>query len=456
MDGAQASTSQCVSTREGTSRKGGRLLFRGGYEYNWKRQNKDSTELWRCAKKNTCSASIKTKRDPLIVLHETSHNHEPKNLETREIKQQMEKCTNTVQHDVSIPIPQIFSEHMEILKQKGIHNLPKFENVSKHLYQKRNNSIGARRLCFSKAAELIIPEKYLFLLFADYQDRDKRILIFGHKDFIGHLRQSRRFFFDGTFKICPKAFYQLFTIHADIGSTEEFVNVIPILYALLPDKKLDTYQILFEIIKSQLPEWEPTYATMDFEVAIIVALQNIFPDVKITGCNFHFNQCLWRRAKTLNLDKTQTGKAHIKLCAALSHIPKHFVEDGWLYIMAESPSSENFTKFNDYFVNTWLEDKVLSNIWCTYNEYHKTNNIVESWNHKIKKIIKVKPNIGQLLQGLNKDVQFYSEQLRQPGGIKISKRKPDTLVRNWKIQTTVQELLNGQISIGHCLEKLKF
>lgn len=70
MDDAQPSTSQC--TREGTSRKGGRLLLRGGYEYNWKRQNKDSTELWRCSKKETCSVSIKTKSNPLSVLHETS------------------------------------------------------------------------------------------------------------------------------------------------------------------------------------------------------------------------------------------------------------------------------------------------------------------------------------------------------------------------------------------------
>lgn len=231
--------------------------------------------------------------------------------------------------------------------------------------------------------------------------------------------------------------------------------MIPILYAILPDKKLDTYQLLFEMIKSQEPQWEPMYAIMDFEVATISALQNVFPRVKITGCNFHFNQCLWRKAKQLNLDKTQTGKAHIKLCAALTHLPPNFIEDGWLYIMAESPNNQDFTKFNDYFVNTWLEDNVLSNIWCTYNEYHRTNNMVESWNNKIKKHIKAKPNIGQLLQGLLKDAKYYSGQLRNPDGIKISKRKPETLARDWKIRTTVQELLAGQISVGHCLEKRK-
>lgn len=150
------------------------------------------------------------------------------------------------------------------------------------------------------------------MLFADYQYRQKRILIFGHKDLLVYLRQSRSYFFDGTFKICPNGFYQVFTIHADIGSTEEFVNVIPILYALLPDKKLDTYQVLFQLIKSREPEWNPTHAIMDFEIATIVALQNNFPNVKITGCNFHFNQCLWRAAKKFDLHKTQSGKTHVK------------------------------------------------------------------------------------------------------------------------------------------------
>ncbi|KAF9796848.1 hypothetical protein SFRURICE_001198, partial [Spodoptera frugiperda] len=275
--------------------------------------------------KNTCSACIKTKSNPLKVIRETTHKHGPEKLETTDIKEQMEKCINAVRHDVSIPVPKVFNEHMQILAEKGVQNLPKFENVSKNLYQKRNSSIGAKKLCFRRS---------------------------------------------------------------------------------------------------------------------------------LSRCNFHFNQCLWRAAKKFDLHKTQSGKTHVKLCAALSHIPPQFVDDGWLYIMAESPSIDNYRKFNDYFVSTWLEDNVNSNIWCTYNEYHKTNNIVESWNNRIRKYIKVKPNIGQLLQGLHNDIKYYLNQISKPNGIQISKRKPKTLERNWIIQTTINELLTGQISVGHCLEKI--
>lgn len=90
-------------------------------------------------------------------------------------------------------------------------------------------------------------------------------------------------------------FYQLFTIHADVGSTSEYVNVIPILYARLPDKSYETYNLLFKMIKTEQPEWEPEIASMDFEIAAISAIRCINPNIKIVGCQFHFVQCLWRR-----------------------------------------------------------------------------------------------------------------------------------------------------------------
>ena len=42
---------------------------------------------------------------------------------------------------------------------------------------------------------------------------------------------------DGTFNIVPSLFYQLFTIHAQVQG-----NLVPCVYALLPDKKEDTYK----------------------------------------------------------------------------------------------------------------------------------------------------------------------------------------------------------------------
>ena len=58
----------------GSSQRGGKKLFRAGYEYNIKRQNKDGTSLWSCIQKKICSAVLKT--DPKMrILNETEHSH---------------------------------------------------------------------------------------------------------------------------------------------------------------------------------------------------------------------------------------------------------------------------------------------------------------------------------------------------------------------------------------------
>lgn len=134
--------------------------------------------------------------------------------------------------------------------------------------------------------------------------------------------------------------------------------------------------------------------TMDFEVSSIQAVKHYFPGVKIVGCFYHFKKSLWRKAKELGVDKTQPGKDHVQLCSALSHLPLDMVTDGWLYVMEESPISAEITNFNDYFVQTWLENSTLAG-----------NNAVEQWNSHIRKYIKPKPNIAELLQGLVKDMK---------------------------------------------------
>lgn len=81
--------------------------------------------------------------------------------------------------------------------------------------------------------------------------------------------------------------------------------------------------------------------------------------------------------------------------------------------------------------------------------------MVESWNSKIKKNIPEKPNIAQLLGGIQKDANFYYCKLNRPGDIQISKRKASTIENNRRIRNAIRELLAGKITVGHCLEKLR-
>ncbi|KAH9631290.1 hypothetical protein HF086_003726 [Spodoptera exigua] len=432
------------------------ILLRNDYEYLHKRTNKDGSDLWRCRKKNMCNATVKILNQS-IVHESNNHTHPPKNISELTIESEMKLCLKNIQQNVTAPVSTIFEESIDRIKDKGLDlvtTIPLFENRKKTLYKKRNLALGAKKIEFKKAVDIDIPKKYENLLFADYKHKNKRILILCNEEMLKYLSESRHFFIDGTFKLCQKIFYQLYTMHADIGSNDSFFNVVPILNILLPDKTRATYEILFSLIKARVPQWNPSKISMDFEVSAILALQSIIPGVKILGCFFHFTRCLWRKAKELGVTKSKLGKVHVKLCSALSHLPQHLTAEGWLYIMEDCPRTKELTAFNDYFVNTWLENNIFSTLWCSYGEEHTTNNIVEAWNNHVKKFLKPKPNIVQFLEGIRKDSIFYWKKLQT--STNISKRSPESRMIKEKITLTVQELLNDKISVGHCLEKLRF
>jgi hypothetical protein len=90
----------------------------------------------------------------------------------------------------------------------------------------------------------------LFLA-SDFGIGEDRILIFGRQRAAQMLRDADHWLMDGTFKIQPCLFKQLFTIHVPFENTH---HTIPVFYALLPNKEMDTYERLFNEVESFLCE----------------------------------------------------------------------------------------------------------------------------------------------------------------------------------------------------------
>lgn len=78
-------------------------------------------------------------------------------------------------------------------------------------------------------------------------DDPERVIVFGTVDNIKWLKQNPQWFIDGTFDICPKLFLQLFTIQITKNA-----YTLPLVYALLPNKKSTTYKKLFDIVESKI------------------------------------------------------------------------------------------------------------------------------------------------------------------------------------------------------------
>jgi hypothetical protein len=104
-----------------------------------------------------------------------------------------------------------------------------------------------------------------------------------------------------TFNCCPKQFAQLQSLHVDLGSKSHENYIHPVLFALLTDKTETTYRNLLTLLKKWCVFWSPIIIKVDSEAAVISAINKVFPDSVITGCNFHFNQCLWRQIQNVFL-----------------------------------------------------------------------------------------------------------------------------------------------------------
>jgi len=104
-----------------------------------------------------------------------------------------------------------------------------------------------------------IGEPFLF-----NNDRDNFIIGFSTTQNIKVLCDLNKFYVDGTFKSCPKHFYQLFTIHDPKNNV-----YLPLVFFLLTDKCNTTYKCAFQhVIRHSMSidlTYSPTEVVIDFE-----------------------------------------------------------------------------------------------------------------------------------------------------------------------------------------------
>ena len=89
------------------------------------------------------------------------------------------------------------------------------------------------------------------------------------------LSQSTTLFMDGTFKIAPRLFAQLYLIHAVYRD-----HVVPVLYCLLPDKSRTTYHRMFDIVRGKMAasnmQLNPQIIMSDFESGMWIFYKCIY------------------------------------------------------------------------------------------------------------------------------------------------------------------------------------
>jgi hypothetical protein len=207
------------------------------------------------------------------------------------------------------------------------------------------------------------------MLFLDVDG--ERILMFGTQWSIQFLSYCSRWHADGTFKIRPLLFAQIYII---FGYFDGFL--IPCLYCLTSKQNQTTYEKIFNHILSiglsRLGiKFSSEALTCDFELGSINVATSIFPHIDITAF-LNYSQALWRKIKDLKPDKLvsqpkkknnnnfseeemQTANQLFSGAVGLALIPPSSVESAWTNIMDNyTPESPLAHEFNDSMVDNYV------------------------------------------------------------------------------------------------------
>ncbi|KAL0882614.1 hypothetical protein ABMA27_001051 [Loxostege sticticalis] len=386
------SSSSSMIDYEYIHKQNSKILVRAGHQYCLKKKYKNGADIWECAKrkKEKCNGSITIQNTNIIT--EKPHKCTP-DFEKNEIALKIQQLKNIVSTPDLPNVPTAYNSAAASYNDSGFQlsgsQFPLFKNIKSTLYNHRNTTAQVKKIEFRNLAEVTVPLKFKSFLIADFNDNNTRILIFGTENSRNHMKTLKHFFGDGTFKSCCFPFYQLYTIHGDHGSTNDQTHIVPLLYVLMSDKTQKSYNIVFSMIKSIIPMWEPQTFRCDFEKATINAIQEIFPQVTVKGCFFHYKKAIWKKGRELNLTKSIILKRQIELAAVLPLLPENLIMEGWFYVASQSPDTENSDRFRQYVISQWIKEDFIKVV-CVYGERHRTTNFLEGWHHKLNAAISKK------------------------------------------------------------------
>ncbi|CAF4495412.1 unnamed protein product, partial [Rotaria magnacalcarata] len=271
---------------------------------------------------------------------------------------------------------------------------------------------------------------------------DHRLIIFSSPEQLKILEETEEILIDGTFKVTPAIFTQLYTIHGVYRNC-----VFPLVFALLSDKQQQTYQRLINELRRLCPSWNPKSVMIDFEKGAINAFQGTFTTLSISGCFFHLQKSIQRKLQNLglktNYENDSKFACDVNKIAALAFLLPSDVNQGFddLYGSALAfllPSDVN-QGFDDLYgslpsilepVLDYSEDTYIGrrrpngratprypvNLWNmhqrTINNSMRTNNQTEAWHRRLNSVIQCEhPSLWIFIQSLQKEENYIRCQL---------------------------------------------
>ena len=253
--------------------------------------------------------------------------------------------------------------------------------------------------------------------------QDANLLIFTTEPNLRLLSNAETIYMDGTFKASPQIFEQLYSIHTTYRG-----HVVPVVYALLPDKLRETYHSMFDALKRKMAEldltFNPQFIISDFEASLIPTLRHHFPNCDHHGCYFHHTQAIWRNVQRKGLQKDYEEDQFVRRSAcslmALAFLPTDQIM-GIFTTLQQQPVVEGNNQLQalyQYYYDTWLTGPFPL-------ELPRTNNMVEGWHSRLNRYVRrLHPNLHQLVKELQKEQAMtqVTVQRARLGGAALARR----------------------------------
>jgi len=153
-------------------------------------------------------------------------------------------------------------------------------------------------------------------------------------------------------------------------------------------KSQDAYRAVFNKVHNLVSDFKPVSAMADYEDASVAALREVFGEVNVSGCWFHFGQAIIKRVNKIGLKDAYTNEPDVtkvvQSLLGLPLLPASEIVLGWQDVTSSIDGDGQFARqlrqLVAYVKKQWLDrQSVGPERLCVRDSRACTNNVLESY-----------------------------------------------------------------------------
>ena len=175
-------------------------------------------------------------------------------------------------------------------------------------------------------------------------------------------------------------------------------DLVPVCFMLMSRRTARDYKkkVFKEIFRIAGPELQVQEFVLDLERAIWRGVEDVFPNVSMFGCVFHWAHAVFRQLKQLGLvyllnRKTESYVLFLKKVLSLHLLPFEKISKAFAELRVESlklpvnvTQADLISKFFKYVEKQWISNPIWpTSKWASFNQKTRTNNDAKGWHNRV-------------------------------------------------------------------------